>query len=163
MSAVGAWILSILGIVVIGAVIDLVLPSGRMNKYVKSIFSAVTILVIILPLPNLVKNGCGADGFIFDKDIELNENYLQYAENIKKNSLIKGLKAALKNDGIEIGEIEISGNFSTAAPEISSVKINLSQVVIAEHYAHINKYELIQKKVTEYLSVDKDAVILYER
>ena len=79
MSAVGAWILSILGIVVIGAVIDLVLPSGRMNKYVKSIFSAVTILVIILPLPNLVKNGCGADGFIFDKDIELNENYLQYA------------------------------------------------------------------------------------
>ena len=59
MSSVGAWILSILGIVVIGAVIDLVLPSGRMNKYVKSIFSAVTILVIILPLPNLVKNGCG--------------------------------------------------------------------------------------------------------
>ncbi len=32
MSALGGWILGILGIVVIGAVIDLVLPSGRMNK-----------------------------------------------------------------------------------------------------------------------------------
>lgn len=162
MNTLGAWILSILGIVIIGAVIDLVLPSGKMNKYIKSIFAAVTILVIVLPLPNLLKNGCDADNFIINPDIKFDENYLDYSENIKKNHVIKGLRAALQQDGITLGEVSVSGDFSGAAPVISEVKINLSQVVIVGQSEHINKYELIRSKVSQYLSLDKDAIVIYE-
>ena len=162
MSALGGWILGILGIVVIGAVIDLVLPSGRMNKYVKSVFAAVTVLVVILPLPNLLKNGCSADEFIPNIKVETDDKYLEYTQNIKKNYIIKGLKAALSNDGITLGEMSIEGDFSSVAPVITAVKINLSQVVIVGQSEHINKYELLRSKVCRYLSVDEDVVAIYE-
>ncbi len=163
MSAIGAWILSILGIVIIGAVIDLVLPSGRMNKYVKSIFAAVTVLVIIMPLPTLFKNGCRSDGFIIGGDINLDESYLENMRAVKKASLINGLKSALSDDGIIIGEIYIDGDFDSAVPVITGVKINLNQVVIVGQSEHINKYELILEKLTKYLTVDKDVIVIYER
>lgn len=162
MSALGGWILGILGIVVIGAVIDLVLPSGRMNKYVKSVFAAVTVLVVILPLPNLLKNGCSADEFIPNIKVETDDKYLEYTQNIKKNYIIKGLKAALSNDGITLGEMSIEGDFSSVAPVITAVKINLSQVVIVGQSEHINKYELLRNKVSLYLAVDKDVIAIYE-
>lgn len=157
------WILSILGIVIIGAVIDLILPSGRMNKYIKSVFAAVTALVIILPLPNLVKNGCSTEGFIFNDNLQLQENYLDYVAKIKSNSMIKGLKETLKNDGITLGDVTIEGDFTLPSPILNKVKINLSQVVIVGQSEHIHKYELIQDKVSQYLSVSKEIIYCYEQ
>ncbi|MCI8595974.1 MAG: hypothetical protein HFE35_04040 [Clostridia bacterium] len=162
MKALGGWVLSILGIVVIGAVIDLVLPSGRMNKYIKSVFAAVTVLIVILPLPSLVKNGCSPDGFLLGENVQLQDKYISYTEELKKKSLIGGLKSALESDGIKLGDIEIDGDFSAAAPEIKSVRINLSQVVIVGQSEHINKYELLRNKVSLYLAVDKDVIAIYE-
>lgn len=163
MSALSAWILSILGIVVIGAVIDLVLPSGRMNKYVKSVFAAVTVLVIILPLPNMLKNGCDSENFIFNEQIQLQEDYLGYAEKVKRDSIVRGLRSALASDGITIGEVEIVGKFSAAVPIVEEVRINLSQVVISGQTEHINKCEVVRSKVSEYLSIDKESIQIYER
>lgn len=162
MSGLGAWILSILGIVVIGAVVDLVLPSGRMNKYVKSIFAAVTVLVIVLPLPNLLKGGCKTDELLWNKDVELQDTYLEYAADLKKKALLSGLRAALQADGITLGDAELIGDFTQITPEIAEVKINLSQVVIVGQSEHIHKYTLVREKVAEYLSVDKDVIDLYE-
>ena len=68
----------------------------------------------------------------------------------------------MQQDGITLGEVSVSGDFSGAAPVISEVKINLSQVVIVGQSEHINKYELIRSKVSQYLSLDKDAIVIYE-
>ena len=163
MKAIGAWVLSILAVAVIGAVIDLVLPGGRMNKFVKSIFGAVTVLLIVLPLPNLVKNGCSVSEFLPNGDIELQEDYLDYVANIKKKSIIAGLKDALNEDGITLGDVELEGDFSGSAPNISAVKINLSQVVIVGQSQHINMNELIRSKVSQYLAVDKGVIVFYEQ
>ncbi len=162
MKALGGWVLSILGIVVLGAVIDLILPSGRMNKYIKSVFAAVTVLIVILPLPSLVKNGCSPDGVLLGENVQLQDKYINYAEELKKKSLINGLKSALEADGIKLGEVYVEGDFSLAAPEIKSVKINLSQVVIVGQSEHINKYELLRNKVSLYLAVNKDVIAVYE-
>ena len=163
MKAIGAWILTILAVAVIGAVIDLVLPGGRMNKFVKSVFGAVTVLLIVLPLPNLVKNGCSVGEFLPNNSVEIQEDYLEYVSNIKKNSLIKGLCAALTEDGITLGDVELDGDFSGSTPEITAVKINLSQVVIVGQSQHINMNELIRSKVSQYLAVDKGVIYFYEQ
>ena len=162
MSALTAWILSILGVVVVGAVIDLVLPSGRMNKYIKSVFASVTVLIVLLPLPNLLHGGCDFHGFSLGGDLQLQEEYLDYASEIKKKALVDGLRAAMLSEGITLGEVEIEGNFRAAAPVIESVQINFSQVVIDGQSAHINKYQLIAEKVSQYLAVARDVVRFYE-
>ena len=162
MSALTAWILSILGVVVIGAVIDLVLPSGRMNKYLKSVFATVTVLIVLLPIPNLLQNGCDFKDFSIGGNLQLQEEYLNYASEIKKKALSDGLRAALRSDGITLGDMEIEGDFTASVPVIEGIRINFSQVVIAGQSAHINKYQLITEKVSQYLAVEEEIVRFYE-
>lgn len=163
MSAVGAWILSILGVVIIGVIIDLVLPNGRMNKYIRSVFSTVTVLIIIFPLPNLLKNGCNTSDFIYNDTVILQENYIEYTAQMKKRALLRGLVSALQEDGISVREIELEGDFTQVVPIIEKVSINLSQVVIVGQSEHINKYKLIQSKVSAYLAIDEDIIRIYEQ
>ena len=50
------YILSILGIVIAGVVIDVILPAGTINKYIKSIFSIFVVAVIISPVVKFISN-----------------------------------------------------------------------------------------------------------
>ncbi len=50
-----AWIVSIVCVVVLGILLEIVLPKGKMAKYIKGTFSLLVIFVIISPLPKLLK------------------------------------------------------------------------------------------------------------
>ena len=44
------YIMSILGIVVAGVFIDIIVPSGSINKYIRSIYSVFVVAVLISPI-----------------------------------------------------------------------------------------------------------------
>lgn len=46
------WILSVVGVIALGVLVDIILPSGKIAKYVKGAFSLIVVLVIssIVPL-----------------------------------------------------------------------------------------------------------------
>ena len=164
MSAISAWIMSILGIVIIGTLIDLILPSGRISKYIKSIFATVTVLVIVVPIPNLIKNNFNpSGGNLITPEFTLDENYLAYTDKVKMRYLAKGLEEKLAEDGLHNVSVEIDGKFGDGnSPVINLVKVNLQNLVIDEDIRHINKYELIRDLVTTYLNVERGAVIINE-
>lgn len=47
------WIISVVCVIVLGVLLEIVLPKGKISKYVKGTFSLVVILVIVSPLPKL--------------------------------------------------------------------------------------------------------------
>lgn len=51
----GAWIISITGVICLGILLDIVLPDGKTTKYIRGAFSLIVILVIVSPLPSLMK------------------------------------------------------------------------------------------------------------
>lgn len=51
----GAWIISITGVICLGILLDIVLPDGKTTKYIRGAFSLIVILVIVSPLPSLLK------------------------------------------------------------------------------------------------------------
>ena len=53
MSQVSMWVLSIVSIVLIGVLIEVILPQGKTNKILKSVVAVVSVLVIVSPLKNL--------------------------------------------------------------------------------------------------------------
>ena len=61
-STLSAWVMSIAGIICISVLVELVIPNGQMNKYIKGIFSFIVLLVIISPIPMLL-----GKEFDFDK------------------------------------------------------------------------------------------------
>lgn len=62
-----SWLASIVGVVVVGVVIELLTQNRRMGAFVRSIYGFIVLLVIVAPLPNLFKAGwwtVGADDLI---------------------------------------------------------------------------------------------------
>jgi len=125
-----------------------------MGKYIKSVFAAVTILVIILPLPSLINNGCDFDnGFLIQNEFELDENFLHFADRMRINSLERGVAAQLSSDGIANAQVNISGVVVNQSIQVERVEINLTNAVIRENLAHINKYEHTQELVARHLNI----------
>ena len=68
------YVLSILGVVLLGIIIDVIIPSGKINKYIKSIFSIFIIAVIISPVVKFLSN---KNDFKLDyNDYQIDQEYL---------------------------------------------------------------------------------------
>lgn len=48
-----AWLLSIVGVVSLGVLIEIIMPEGEHGKYVKGIFSLIVVFVIVSPFPKI--------------------------------------------------------------------------------------------------------------
>lgn len=52
----GQWLAPILGVVVVGVIIELVSKESRLGKFIRSIYAFFVLFVIIQPLPKLFNN-----------------------------------------------------------------------------------------------------------
>lgn len=50
-----AWLASIVGIVVVGVIIELLIQGRRMENFIRSIYAFIVLFVIVSPLPKLLK------------------------------------------------------------------------------------------------------------
>ena len=70
------WILSIGVVILLTSIVGLILPEGKMGKYIKCFFSFIILLVLLTPLLN--KEVIYSDFLINENEIQLQENYLNY-------------------------------------------------------------------------------------
>jgi len=157
-----SWLLSILGIAVIGTIVELVLPTHRISKFIKSVFRTMVVLVIILPLPGLFRNGfnfTGA-GSIFDTNVNLDENFLNFMDNIRMRNLSAGVQKQLMEEGISGVQIDITGKWVNNNVEITLVTVNSSNIVIADNLMNININEHIRTRVAELLFIERSLIIV---
>ena len=79
------WIMSIVGVVILTALFELFMVEGETKKYIKGILSVIVIIVIISPLPNLLKKDYSADVFnqeIYDERVykKMTASYIDWQE-----------------------------------------------------------------------------------
>ncbi len=53
-----SWLASILGVVVVGVIVELLTQNRRMGNFIRSIYGFIVLLVIVTPLPKLLKVDC---------------------------------------------------------------------------------------------------------
>jgi stage III sporulation protein AF len=164
-STLSTWILSIAGIICVSVIIELVMPSGQMNRYIKGIFSFVIILVIIMPIPKLLKSKVDMSEILDYGQIEVDENYL-YQVNLDKLSL---LKESLEEKADELGYqnviISISADIFSSAFVIKSVHVDLSQIGISENAPHKNIIEIrkdLSKLVADNIKIEEEKIYFNE-
>lgn len=56
------WLLSIVGVVVVGVLIDLLLTDSPVSKFVRSIYAFFILLVIVQPIPGFLRGGVQVGG-----------------------------------------------------------------------------------------------------
>ena len=151
MNSLATWVLSILGIVLVGTLVDLLLTKSRLKSVIRSVFATITVLVVVTPLPKLVSTG----SFDLDADITDGE-FLTYASDLKIGVLERAVERALAAQGIE-ATVEIEGTADTDIA-IERVTINLSADGIQDENEHINKYDSVRRLAADYLNVEEDRI-----
>ncbi|MBQ8426622.1 MAG: hypothetical protein IJX16_02545 [Clostridia bacterium] len=156
------WIFSIGATVLLVSIITLILPDGKIGKFIKSIFSILILMVTIKPLISIDKSNINYESIFDVVDIKVQENYINYTFEERKKSYEYSCQEILIDLGIENAIVEIIYENSNMEFKILSVKINLINSVIKSYKEHIFIIEEIKKEITSYLNIDDSILVIYE-
>ena len=154
------YVLSILGIVLLGVIIDVIIPSGNINKYIKSVFSIFVVAVIISPVVNFLSN---KNGIELDYDnYEMDKQLIEYIFEKRAKNEENKIEIYFKENGLD--KIDINLNYSINNNELDyiSCTINLQNLVISADKQHINKYEFITKTVKDFTKLTDEEIVINE-
>lgn len=95
-----AWLLSIVGVVALGVLIEIIMPEGEHSKYIKGIFSLVVIFVIVSPFPKLL-SGNGYEKFFDDntQQIQIDVDSYESIKDTYRQNIINNFDKVLEENG----------------------------------------------------------------
>lgn len=160
-SSVSSWILSIAGIVIISVIVELILPEGSINKYIRSIFSFLVVFVIVAPLPALVGKKFDYSQIISQEEFTLQEDYLFQLNVYKTEALQEDLVNAINEAGYENVEVSVSCNNYATSFVVDAIYVELSNLVIMDKAEHTNIIDIekeILKLIVSYANVEERKV-----
>ncbi|MBR2614049.1 MAG: hypothetical protein IKC71_00435 [Clostridia bacterium] len=151
-----AYLLEIVVVIFITCVSSLILSEGRLKFFIKSIYSIVLVLVIISPI---VKNkGEKVDFNLFsENEIVYDQNFLEYVDNKKIESLKDKIEEILLDFGVKNGQVIIEKDIKTN--EIKKIVIDLKNAVIENDNKHINIVKEIKDKLKKETLIEVDVKI----
>lgn len=164
-SSISAWILSIAGIIALSVVVELLLPEGSLNKYIRAIFSFIVVLVIIAPLPSLVGKNFSLSDIQIEENYSLQEDYIYQLNVYKTEALQESISLDIKNHGYDGVIVSVSCEKSASDFEIKAIFVELDNLVIldkAQHKDILDIEEEIFEIILSYAKVDR-AEVHFER
>ena len=161
MSPFYSWLLSVLGVVFLSVLVDVILPEGKTNKYVKAIFAFIIILIIISPLAKIKESKSFSD-FLENPNITINEEYISNINNMKIDRLAKSIVDTAEKMGLKGVNVQIMSDMSELDLNIQKVNIYLENLVIDESATHIDKYQTLVDIVSAYINISREDVVFYE-
>ncbi len=156
------WLLSVFTAVLIVSVIFIILPQGKLSKFVKPFVSMIVILIVLSPVIN-VDGNFGVDFDSESASVEIDTEFLNYIAKAKIDFYTENcIKTAQKN-GINGSEILIEYNAAIdGAIIITGVSVNLKNAVISSESEHIVILQKLKRELSEYLGIDETGVKIYE-
>ncbi len=154
------WITNIVGIAVVGILVDILIPEGETNKYIKSVFALLTVLVIVLPLSKIRNTNIDfEDVFSGGEVLEIDESFVKSVYEQKYSLLeVEISKELLRNYSYDLG-VDIV--FVESCPEkIDVVYLYLKNIVIDDVNENKHIIEKIVLDVSKRLRIKEEKIIL---
>ena len=148
------WLLSILGVVFLAVLLDIVYPNGKTNKFCKSIFGILAIIVLISPISKIDFQNTSNDNFV---SATLNKNIQKSKDEYYKVKI----ENALGDDNICGVSVEIESNMDNNVYQIENVLVDTSNLVLTDFLTHNNKYEVIIQKISKLMEIEQERIVIY--
>ena len=154
------YILSILGIVIVGILIDIIIPSGAINKYIKSVYSVFIVAVIVMPIVKFFNKN--KDFVIHYQDYEISDKLLNYISNKQVQELESRIEFELDSSGFK--EIDIILKFEIKDNQLfyNSCVVNLENLVIESNSQHIISYDYIKEVIIKHTNLTEEVIVINE-
>lgn len=160
MSAISSWILGIAGIVLVGVLVEVLLPQGKLNKLLKSIVAVATIFVIVSPLKNIDPKTLDFSKLF--NPIKIDNNFVEERQKGMIISLQEEIEKNLNSNGYSNIKVKIDGVVSAEKCEIKNVFVDLENLVLLDEKLNIDKYTNIVAIIQKSIDVNKEVIIFYE-
>lgn len=156
------WVLSVCATIMLSVIAGLIVPRGKIGGFIKSMFSLITIIVIIQPLVNL-KNG--EYTFNLDSNLEtsVQKDFLDYANFKKTEALEKDAINFLKDNGYDADAVIIDVDDFNLTYKIKKIYVYFNKSVIKPNDANIDIIDEITEMLIGYFNVDKGVISVYAR
>ena len=151
-----AWILSVCGIAFLGVMVDIITPEGKMNVFVKSVFSLFFIYVLVSPLIGVL-NSKGA--IQTNATWQMDDGLIGIVCEQKINELELAVVQALQNKGYGEYGVEITGNMDNNKIIIHKVEVFRPNNVLNSEDENINIQKNITSIIVDVLKVSEEVVV----
>lgn len=158
------WILSVSGTILLTTVFSLIIPSGKTASIIKTVFSVLCVFVFIKPVFYLYnqKNEVSID-FSNNVEFNLNENYLNYILDLKKEESSKICNKILSQNGLAAKDLYINIAVTDEFDyNLDNITVYLDDSVIKDKNEHINNKEKARSSIAEYFGINQNSVVFYE-
>lgn len=157
-----AYLMSIVGVVILGILIDLVLPEGKINKYTKSIMAIFVIGVILSPLTTLLKSPPNPDFSMQSSNYTLDQSLL---DNLNRQNMLvisNNIESFLAENGYQNVDISITTENNDGEVKIKYIYVNLCDLVITKNLEHIDYTTKIKELVIKLVeNINEEQIVLY--
>ncbi|MDR1101925.1 MAG: stage III sporulation protein AF [Clostridiales bacterium] len=135
MEFIKGWTVAIAGLVILSAILDTLIPSGGMKKYVNLAFGFIIIAVIIKPVANL-------------KSMEIWQNSFQieYNQGVVESTAAERIKSAFAEKVAADIETRLSKNYGTVEADVE-VTSSVDGTLVLESITIKNVPERLRKDV----------------
>ena len=157
-----AYISSILGAVLLGVVIEVVMPNGDMQKYIRGMYSIFVIFILMTPIANLLKADFDVNKYFTTEAVVISDDYIEYITRTRAESMSTYLESKLADDGLKGVDIEVAYLVNDYEISLDKILVNLDKLVIIAQDEHINKYDIIINGITKYVNVEEDKIVFNE-
>ena len=156
------YLLTLLGVIILGVLVDVILPSGSTSKYISGIFAIFVMFVMISPVLTWIKSDYKLSDYFTSADIELNETLLYNINDNKFNALEKDISQQLSNNGYTNVKLDIKFELVADNVEIKQVLVDLTNLVINQPSTNINRYVYIRQVVMSFVAVTEEVIVFCE-
>lgn len=156
------YLLTLLGIVLLGVLIEVILPSGTTSKYISGIFSIFVTFVILSPILTWIKSDYKLSDYFTKTDIQLNEKLLYNINNSKLGEIEQIIIEELNTNGYTNVKIDIQFEMEADNVKITQVLVDLQNLVINQNTVNINKYVYIRQVVMSHIAVTEEVIVFCE-
>ena len=153
-----AWILSILGVLLLGVLVDLIVSETRLAKHIRAVLSIITVFVIVAPIPGMINN-------IRNNNIHIGgDNGINISNDFAHRQAIRqyerALERALASEGWRNISVTIMGQVTGHTVNPNQIILGTQNLVIDSELEHINKYVHLRARVAELLAVSETIVVI---
>lgn len=164
---INSWAQGIILGVIIGAIIEIILPEGNNKKFVKTVIGVYILFTIVHPLINAVSNkSINLNSIINNTTKEMEkhtENIItietnSYIEDTYRNNLKENIKQTIKEKGYEVEEVNLY--IETANKErygqINTIVMKVTKLDEKQEKNKVNEIEKIDINISNSNKVQKN-------
>lgn len=158
MEAISTWILSLCGMVLVGLLIDIIMPQKVLTKFVKTLVGVFTLFVAISPFTNFDINKFGLNDIF--SSIQIDSGFINNREEEKVDAVKKSIEESLNNNGYKNVQIDLNINQENGL--ITGVFVDLKNLVLSGQNVNIDKYTNIVAIIKQFVTINEDKIVFYE-